>query len=174
MNWNRRLFFFVNKWVGKSQLLDMFGRWSAEYAVILLFAWFLGALFFVVDGDYYRLVRILGVAASSWVIAWVLNLVIGLVVREPRPHLSFPKSRLLFNPLMSWKSFPSDHAMSAWLLVFLGLAVGLPGALLGIILAVLVSWGRVFAGVHYPLDIVGGCAVAGVTVSLLHFVARVI
>ena len=67
---------------------------------------------------------------------------------------------------MSWKSFPSDHAMSAWLFVWLAVALAVPGWPVLVVFALIVSWGRVFAGVHYPLDILGGCAVAGLVVEM--------
>ena len=166
MNWNRRLFFAINRWVGKYSWLDMLGRWSAEYAIIVLLAWYGGVLFLQFSDSWYRLAFLIFLSAVAWVAAWILNVAIGLVVSEPRPHMTNPSSKLLFTPLMSWKSFPSDHAMSAWLFVWLGIAFMVPGWPVLVTLALIVSWGRVFAGVHYPLDIVGGFIVAGLVVQL--------
>ncbi len=169
MNWNQKIFFWVNKWVGKSPILDTVGRFSAEYAILVMVAVYgLGMYAYIVE-DAMRLFLAAAISVVAWVAAWVLNVFIGLMVREPRPHVSNPRSRLLFTPLMSWKSFPSDHAMTAWLLVFLGHAFYMPFWPALLILAVVVSFGRVFAGVHYPLDIVGGCAVAALVTQVGKF-----
>jgi undecaprenyl-diphosphatase len=83
--------------------------------------------------------------------------------------MTHPESKLLFTPLMSWKSFPSDHGMSAWLAVFFALLIGFPLVFPLVILALWVSWGRVYAGVHYPIDIFGGAAVAGFVIACFYF-----
>jgi undecaprenyl-diphosphatase len=71
---------------------------------------------------------------------------------------------MLYTPLGA-KSFPSDHAMTAWLVTGLGFLFTVPGFEVFPILALWVSFGRVFAGAHYPFDIVGGFSVAALLTS---------
>jgi undecaprenyl-diphosphatase len=165
MNFNRRAFFALNHWVGRNRYLDMFGKFAAEYAVVLLVAIYSAAIIVRFFPDYSHIARLAFFSVLAWCAGWGLNLFIGLVVREPRPHKTHAHSKLLFTPMMSWKSFPSDHAMSAWLFFFLSLVLVLPVAPGLFVLAIIVSWGRVFAGVHYPLDIAGGMLVAALVTA---------
>ncbi len=175
MSLNTRLFFKINSLVGRNAALDFFGKVGAEYVVLVMVGYFVVLVFlqnwlresinwpieFTVSVELFFV-------GGAWVLGWCMNMVIGILVGEPRPHIAYPQSKLLFTPLMSWKSFPSDHAMTAWLIVFLASTIGLPLAWPLVILALWVSWGRVYAGVHYPLDIVGGAAVAGLVTLIFN------
>lgn len=57
-------------------------------------------------------------------------------------------------------SFPSKHSTSAMIIAISTLSVNLYLALLMIILAIVTGLSRVFVGVHYPLDILGGFSLA--------------
>lgn len=170
MNWNVRLFNTINQLVGRNHWLDAFGRAGAEWVVVAMLGWY-GASDFIANGPDRRAIFLpILFLGCAWVLGWIINVLIGLIVKEPRPHVNLPQSKLLFTPLMSWKSFPSDHAMSAWLIFFMAVLFHLPwaGALLP--LAIWVSWGRIFAGAHYPFDIVGGAAVAGLAAVIAWYV----
>jgi len=85
---------------------------------------------------------------------------IGLVVKEKRPAATFNNVKQMFVPVSYWKAFPSDHTMFAFTAFFMALIFGLPAALALLSLALWVAWGRVFCGLHYPIDILGGITVA--------------
>lgn len=161
MNYNVLLFKKVNNLVGKSRWLDLFGKAGAEWVIIAMLGWFVASVFIDYNSEPTNILLRLGTLTVAWVSGWCISILIGTLVREPRPHVSYPESKLLFQPYMSWKSFPSDHAMSAWLMFFLALIFGLPGVEGLFILALWVCWGRVFAGLHYPFDIIGGLSLAG-------------
>jgi len=84
---------------------------------------------------------------------------IRIFIERPRPFVGSEVFSPLFEP--SGFSFPSGHAT-----VFFAIAVVMYvwnkkiGSLF-IVSAVLVSLARVFAGVHYPLDIIGGAILGG-------------
>ncbi len=69
--------------------------------------------------------------------------------------------------LYGWSSFPSDHAV-----LFFTMAAGLlfiskPAGIFAIIYTVLfISLPRIYLGLHYPTDIIGG-AVLGVAIALI-------
>ena len=88
-----------------------------------------------------------------------LNQVIGLFWQHPRPFMIGLGQTLL--PHVDDSSFPSDHMTvftGAGLTLLLDGALGLGLATLAIGLGV--AWGRVFLGVHFPLDMAGAVGVA--------------
>lgn len=170
MDWNTQLFFKINALVGRNHWLDAFGRAGAEWAVVAMLGWYGSSAFISRWPNRQSAVVFLLWSLAVWFFGWLINIGIGYFVHEPRPHTTYPMTRLLFTPIQNWKSFPSDHAMAAWLIVFLAVLGHLPGATALIPLAVWVSWGRVFAGVHYPGDILGGFLMAGLTATAGHFV----
>ena len=164
----------INSLVGKSPLLDAFGRAGAEWVIIAMFGWFVSADLVAFSGRWRLALWPLLFLGCAWAVGWLIGLVIGLVVKKPRPYVDQQNIKLLFTPLMSWKSFPSDHAMSAWLIFFVAGIFQLPWLWALLPLALWVSWGRVYAGVHYPFDIIGGVAVAGLMATFVYCVLMVL
>ncbi len=110
------------------------------------------------------------VAALVWAplaagIAVLVNVPIRGFVERPRPFLDHQGLEVLVTGKTDY-SFVSDHATIA-----MALGVGLFVAnrkfgLVGIVLALLEGFCRVYMGVHYPTDVVGGFAL-GTAVALL-------
>jgi undecaprenyl-diphosphatase len=157
---NTAIFFVINKLVGRSRFLDNFGRAGAEWLIIAMGAWYGGAVLVARMPETARVIWPLVFLLVGWSVMWLINLGVASLVRESRPFVTYPHIKTLFTPLMAWKSFPSDHAASAFIIVFFAYLFNLPGSWALIPMAIWVCWGRVFAGVHYPLDIVGGFTVA--------------
>ena len=156
LSWSHKLFFKINKQVGKRKWLDRIMFFCANYLIFILalmvIAWAdcilkpTGFMLFVLVTT---VVMTLGIG-SSWLT--------GLLFSKRRPIVEFPKTKLLFKSWKTWKSFPSDHTIIAFTLVLMPWLFGINmvfGAVL-ITLAFLVGCARVYAGVHYPRDIVGG------------------
>ena len=167
---NTKIFLKINSFVGKSKLLDSFGRAGAEWVIVAMIGWYIAGVLIDRMPDKRLVFFPLFFLAFAWSVGWVINLLISLSMHEPRPYISHPQTRLLFQPLMSWKTFPSDHSMSACLFVFLSFMFNLPGAWATIPMALWVAWGRVYAGLHYPLDILGGAGVAAFAAALSYYV----
>ncbi|HEY6109745.1 MAG TPA: phosphatase PAP2 family protein [Gemmatimonadales bacterium] len=100
------------------------------------------------------------VLALAWTpLAFLLDSAIKLLVRHPRPTVAMIA-------LPPDYSFPSGHAVaaSALYITLALLAAGVerragPRRLLvasGVLVALLVAWSRVYLGVHYLSDVVGG------------------
>lgn len=160
MNFNVSSFFKVNRLVGRHRWLDLFGATGAEFVIIAMLGWYIASIFLKMENPTPAIILEIGTLAVAWLAGWLIDILIATIVREPRPHVTYPETKLLFQPIMSWKSFPSDHAMSAFLMVFLAVLFGLPGVEGLLAFALWVCWGRVYSGLHYPFDLVGGLVVA--------------
>ncbi|OGH93813.1 MAG: hypothetical protein A2538_02990 [Candidatus Magasanikbacteria bacterium RIFOXYD2_FULL_41_14] len=174
MNWNARLYLYINKLSGRYHWLDLFSRAGAEWAIFGLAAWFGLDLYFVFSPNRKTIFFGAILFGAMWGLGMLISVLIGLVVKEPRPYLKHPEARLMFHPLSTWKSFPSDHAFAAFLFYFIGLVFGLPNMWAFLVLALWVGWGRVYAGVHYPFDIVGGASLAGLMAVLAYYLLVVV
>ncbi len=95
-------------------------------------------------------------------LAIALNYVIKLIVKRPRPVLEgLPP----LGGAPSSLSFPSAHATSAFAVATAMTRVEPLGAL-AFVLAIALSLGRPYLGMHYPSDVLAG-AVLGVALGLI-------
>jgi undecaprenyl-diphosphatase len=96
-----------------------------------------------------------------WGIAAVVMLVLSLVFakigaavyNDPRPFTTDHIQPLIAHAADN--GFPSDHALLAAAVVVLVAMVDLAWSLPFVILAILVDWARVGAGIHHVVDVVG-------------------
>ncbi len=99
------------------------------------------------------------------------NLVLKPLIDRPRPFVDDPTITLLINP-PSTSSFPSGHAASSFAAatVLLFMPVAKPYKAAGLVVAILISFSRIYLEVHYPSDVLAGMVlgiVCGVAVVLL-------
>lgn len=100
----------------------------------------------------------------SGIIAWILAYVLKLLFATPRPFEALNGVRSLF--LETGHAFPSGHAT-----FFMALAVSIfllhrKAGYIFIFFALLIGTARIVAGVHFPVDILGGF-VLGALVSFV-------
>ena len=93
-----------------------------------------------------------------------LSLALRQWIGRVRPSLVYPEPRPLV-PTPHTGSFPSGHSATAFACATV-IAWGSPRlAVPAFVLAALVAWSRVYVGVHWPLDVLGGAAL-GVLVAI--------
>jgi undecaprenyl-diphosphatase len=102
---------------------------------------------------------VLAVAVADW-----LSTGLKALVDRPRPPLRYPEPKTLVL-LPHDASFPSGHAATSFAAATV-LSFAAPRlAPFLFVLAAAVGFSRVYVGVHYPLDVIGGAAL-GVLVAI--------
>lgn len=156
------LFNLINGFAKKGDLLDYFGIFMARYLgyvmvfILVLVSWALQ------DIRVFLFPFLAGLFAR-----FIANEAIYFFYKRKRPMEVINVKQLVKKP--SHPSFPSGHtsflfAISLTLAFFI-----LPLGIIFCVLAFLVGFFRVFAGVHWPLDIFGGIATGTVSVLLIYF-----
>ncbi len=138
---------------------------DALYALMLamMVVWFTGAA---------AARRSLMLAVGAVAVGVVVNVVIGAVLGTPRPFAAGIGHQFLVHSADA--SFPSDHGTVVWSIGLCLIATGQARFGRGVMwLGLLVAWARVYLGVHYPLDFLGGFVVAfGSVVAVLRHEER--
>ncbi len=121
-----------------------------------------------------RLSIIYWLVAAGIVLAlsFALALLGGALYKDPRPFTTSHVAPLI--PHAADNGFPSDHALLAAALVALVALVDLLWTLPFILLAVLIDWARVGAGIHHLIDVVGSSVLVVIATVIAVAVARLL
>lgn len=153
---NDQLLLQINGWAGKSQLLDTIMIFCASYLVYIVFA---AVAVLVVYLLYKRQWRTLVYCFLTLIVTFILLKLAGLLNFDHRPFMDHHLTQLVKHA--SGKSFPSDHttvtAGIAFALLFMTKFKKI--GLLVLLAAFVIGFARIFVGIHYPLDILGGLVV---------------
>jgi undecaprenyl-diphosphatase len=162
MAWDEHMFRVLNEdWVNPTlDRLMPFVTHGSNYNVLLLVA----AVILIVVGRL-RGLRFVVLAIISVVIADAIGTyVFKHSLLRTRPCIALEDVRLLVG-CTNLPSFPSNHAVNSSVLATLAILymprLWLPAAAL----VLLIGLSRVYVGVHYPLDVLGGSAL-GIVVAL--------
>ena len=83
-------------------------------------------------------------------------------------------------PFIYTPSFPSGHATAAFAAAGVHLAAAYGGqepwvlAIIAVVIAALVAFGRVMAGVHYVTDVIGGSILGLLCVGFVGYIAFIL
>jgi len=109
---------------------------------------------------------LIAVAVSDW-----SSMGLKALVDRDRPPLRYPEPKPLVH-VPHDASFPSGHAATSFaaatILTFAFPRLGPPL----FVLAAAVAFSRVYDGVHYPLDVIGGAALGILVALALRFLVR--
>ena len=146
---NQNLFFWIFSLSNQSYFLDnlmIFGARDLIYVMILF------NLFLILKTKNLKLFIL---TLTSIIIGFILFKIIEFSIFEQRPYITFLLTPLILDPPIN-SAFPSRHALVAAFIAFPYLILNLKFKWLFIFCLVWVSLARVFVGVHYPLDVLGG------------------
>jgi len=152
----------INKFAGKSKLLDSFAVFCAKY---LLYLWLVWLFIFSAKIENWQI--FIYPLLSGLFGAFVIDKIIYIFYKKKRPA-EMPTSNVLIavpqNP-----SFPSRHATISFGVSFLLFFYSIPLAIVSLICACLISISRVFCGVHWFKDILAGMLVGFISSLVIYY-----
>lgn len=152
LSFDQDLFFFLNH-LPHNALLNTLGTGLSAIGTAGVIWLALGVILFLREEkkDHLFFAPILLSAVTSWIL---VEKIIKPIVARPRPTLEMG-AIILGNNLLDF-SFPSGHATIAWALATVLAHKEPKYKLFFFILAVLISFSRIYIGKHYPLDVLAG------------------
>lgn len=174
MEINQTIFYALYNLAHKSIFLDWLIVFSANLFGIIMLCVLVLFLLFHSDGMFdprqpflqiKNKVKEISLVFFSGVSAWIVATIIKNLIVSPRPFILFDNVKPLFLH-GAMESFPSGHAT-----FFFAIALALfikhkRMGVLYIFVALIISLARVIAGIHFPIDILGG-AILGISITLI-------
>ncbi|HDX9587988.1 TPA: undecaprenyl-diphosphatase [Bacillus pseudomycoides] len=163
---NYTIFHWINNWAGSSALLDkgmIFITSSAPYVAIILMLslWFSNGQKETAMRKQYTVLY----TAISVCTALLVNVLIHALYYHPRPFVTYHVHKLVPHAVDS--SFVSDHAVLVFSIAFTMILRGEAWKNIALFWAILVGISRIYVGVHYPADIIGGAVLSFITSALV-------
>lgn len=157
------LFNLINGFAKKSRMLDFFGIFCAAYLGFGLLAWLCMAAY--VNQNW----RLAVIPMFAGLISLALNEAIYLFYKRKRPMEVISDTVLIGKPFSP--AFPSSHTSFFFALSFTLFLFNFQLAITFIILTFFISFFRIFCGVHWPSDIIGGIFSALISFLIINTVS---
>ena len=165
MSPDHRLFEWINGLSGNAVIDDVMQFVANDYFVPVMLALMMLGLWFGGRSLAQRRLNQWGVVWASVGVGFsnlfiqILNLVIK-VDPWPRPYIADPNLKPVFGYLPSDPSFPANSAAVAVAFATGVFMCNRKAGMVMYVIAVLWGFSRVYVGIHYPLDILGGAVIA--------------
>ncbi|MDQ0199670.1 undecaprenyl-diphosphatase [Neobacillus ginsengisoli] len=159
-NFDYSLFQTINHLAVSDSFLNSFMEIIAQRAEYLFFAAIIFYWFYKKPTNRQMVVE----AVLAACVAMLINMVIGLAFYRDRPFVAHHVHLLISHAKNA--SFPSDHATAAFVIATTIWMWRKRDGWLWLVLAAVVAFSRVWTGVHYPLDVIGGMFI-GVTIAFV-------
>lgn len=165
---NRRVFEWIWSFAHRNAALDAVGIFCAEYLPYLLVLGFF-VLVFSEHGWRKRLFLFGEGALAVLISRGMLTEIIRFFYHHPRPF-----DALGFMPLVSetGTSFPSGHAAFFFALAAIVFFANRHWGIWYFLASAAISIARIYVGVHWPLDILGGALIGIAVGTLVHLSLR--
>lgn len=151
-------FNLVHSFAGKMRVLDWFSVFLAEYAPYLIVAG--GIAIILLNGSVRQKIERTLIGIFSFVISLgIFGKLFHFFMARPRPF-----EELGFRPLFSdsGAAFPSRHAITLFVIALMVFSVNRKWGYWFFGFAILNGIARVYAGVHWPSDVIGGLVLAAI------------
>jgi undecaprenyl-diphosphatase len=112
-----------------------------------------------------------GSALGAAALALLVNKLISGSWHRDRPYETHHVARI-WGPHKNDPSFPSDHSSASFAIAMAVLLIDPLAGALFLVLAVLITVGRVIIGEHYPGDVLAGAAIGTASALIVVLVAR--
>lgn len=89
---------------------------------------------------------------------FIVNVAFKILIDRPRPYIIFPQIEILGKTWVN-NSFPSGHVASTVAMLWVLTSFFPKIKLWAIIFTLLMMWSRIYNGMHWPSDVVGGALV---------------
>ena len=146
-------------WLGR--VLADVEKWAVPVVAVAVFALWLLAR----PGGPRKWKLACSAALASAALALLVNQAIAQVWHRARPFAAHPAAHV-WGSRSHDPSFPSDHASASFAIAFALLLFDRLAGALFLAAAILIGFGRMVIGAHYPADVLAGVAV-GLLVALL-------
>lgn len=163
------IFSFINSFAGKWLFLDSLAIFFAQYFVYWLVAGAVVAFFLIKSKK--EKVRYLILATTGVILSrLVITELIRVIWRRPRPFVAHTVNSLIEHSASA--SSPSGHMAFLFALATAIYFINKRFGIIFFILSFVIGLARIFVGVHYPLDILGGIVVGVLSVVLLKILIK--
>ncbi len=151
----------INRFAGKSSLLDGFAIFCAKYLLYLMLAFLFFIAIIIHSRGIFFYPLLSGLSG-----AFIINTIIYSFYKKNRP--TELKSTKILIKVPENPSFPSRHAALTFGMSFYLFFYSVPLAIIFIICSCFVGLARVFCGVHWFLDILGGIVSGFVSAIIIY------
>lgn len=114
----------------------------------------------------------IGVVVGGGILSLLISRLSSHMYHDPRPFVVGHFKPLI--PHGNDNGFPSDHTLISSFFGFTTLYYSRKYGTVLLVLAALIGWSRVAAGVHHLTDVVGSFVIAAIGSAIAYFIARAI